>query len=160
MLLSRTNRNFLIAYSLLVGLPLLGLAGVLRTGRHLTAPISIDGQWKLETSMGSLSGACMKSVSLLPDSLMTISQSGKGLVLGFSNGPKLNGSAVLDGTAVNGALSQSDDSGCSLDLLASVDGKSESRAISGSMSVTGCPTCGSVTWNAVRAGRPEKKGSR
>ncbi len=160
MQISRANRNFLVAYVVLVGVPLLGLAGVLRSGRHLTAPVSIDGNWKVQATSQNLSGACLKSVSQLEDSVMTISQSGKGLVLGFSNGPKLSGSASLEGTSVNGTVSQTDDNTCSLDLLASVDTKSEARVISGSMSVTGCPTCGSVTWQAVREGRPVKKGAR
>lgn len=149
-----------MAYILLVGLPLLGLAGVLRTGRHLTAPVSIDGEWKLQTTSHNLSGGCVKAASQLPDSLMTISQSGKGLVVSFSNGPKLSGSAVLDGVTVDGTVSQTGENVCSLDLLASVDTKSEPRAISGAMSVTGCPTCGSVTWHAVREEHSARRAAR
>jgi len=160
MQISRSNRNFFLAYIVLVGVPLLGLAGVLRTGRNLTAPVSIDGNWRLQTTSQNLSGACLKSVFQLSGSEMTISQSGRGLVLGFNSGPKLSGSAVLNGTAVNGSISQADDNACSLDLLASVDSKSEARVLSGSMSVTGCPSCGSVTWQAVREGRPVKNGAR
>jgi hypothetical protein len=60
--MSHTNRNFVVAYTLLVGLPLLGLAGVLRSGRNITAPISIDGTWKIETQSSSTQ-ACAKSIA-------------------------------------------------------------------------------------------------
>src|SRR5208283_757233 len=46
--MSRTNRNFVFAYTFLVILPLAGLAGILKTGRNLTAPVSIDGVWILQ----------------------------------------------------------------------------------------------------------------
>ena len=43
-----TNRNFVVAYILLVGLAVARLRGVLKSGRSLTAPISVDGTWKVE----------------------------------------------------------------------------------------------------------------
>ena len=46
--MSPTNRNFVMAYIVLVGLPLLGLVGVLRNGRALSAPVSVEGRWTFQ----------------------------------------------------------------------------------------------------------------
>ena len=37
--MAHSNRNFAVAYLFLVALPVLGLVGVLRSGRSLTAPL-------------------------------------------------------------------------------------------------------------------------
>jgi Kef-type K+ transport system membrane component KefB len=45
-----TNRKFVLAYILLVGLPLLGLFGILRAGRKLVAPPSVSQTVSLEAN--------------------------------------------------------------------------------------------------------------
>ena len=52
--MSRTNRNFLIAYVVLVVLPIAGLFGVLKHGRSLAAPISVDGVWRLDADLSQI----------------------------------------------------------------------------------------------------------
>ena len=60
----QSNRNFIIAYILLVGLPVLGLVGVLKTGRGVAAPISLDGTWTLQADSSRLASLpCGKSLA-------------------------------------------------------------------------------------------------
>jgi len=53
--MSPANRKFVIAYILLVGLPLLGLFGILRMGRKLVAPVSVNESVNLEANSAKLS---------------------------------------------------------------------------------------------------------
>ena len=100
-----TSRNFVVAYVLLVGLPLLGLAGVLRSGRSLVAPISIDGTWKVEGDTGNVSNqSCGKTVSSLVNTTLLISQSGKSLALTFDNPAKTAASGILDGKNLKASI--------------------------------------------------------
>jgi hypothetical protein len=160
--ISSANRDFIVAYILLVGLPLLGLAGVLRSGRGLSAPISVDGVWKFGMESADLpAGKCSKSVASLQDSLVTISQSGKGLTLSLDNGSRSTGSGVIEGTTLNAAIplpeTSANELGCgtesALTLTATIDPKAEPRSMLGTISVDGCPSCSSVQYRAARQNR-------
>src|SRR5712671_4676256 len=87
--ISHTNRNFVIAYVFLVVLPVLGLVAVLKSGRGLTAPFSVDGAWKIESGAGLLSASpCGNFLSSVSKAPISISQSGKSLVVTLSGGTK------------------------------------------------------------------------
>jgi hypothetical protein len=153
----QTSRKFVVAYVLLVGLPMLGLAGVLRSGRSLVAPISIDGVWKIQGDASRLSGqSCSKTLTSLLNSPLTISQSGISLALTFNTPSKIPASGSLEGTSLKASIVPPRDSeaGCSGDqipfITASVDPKSEPRTLSGILSVTGCASCAPVEFRAVR----------
>ena len=158
--MSHTNRNFVFAYILLVGLPLLGLAGVLRTGRTLTAPISIDGTWKIEADPGRIATQpCAQSASVF--SSFVISQSGTTFVLTLNNAAKTVASGVLDGKSLKASVVPAQESagksGCSgdqpLTLTATVDPATEPKSMNGLVSVTGCASCVPVGFHAVRQPR-------
>lgn len=127
---------------------MLGLAGVLKAGRHLSAPVSVDGAWKLDSQLAS--GQCSQSLAALQDSGLNISQSGQGLVL--TAGPKSAGSGSIDGTALSGSISlNNEDQACgTANLTASIDNKTEPRSMSGTISFAGCPNCTPLTYRAVR----------
>lgn len=160
--ISSANRNFIVTYILLVGLPLLGLAGVLRSGRRLSAPISVDGVWKFGLDSADLpAGKCGKSVGSLQDSLVTISQSGEGLTLSLDNGSRTDGSGVIEGTTLNASFLMpavpASEPGCGtasvFTLTATIDAKSEPRSMLGTISVDGCASCSRVTYRAMRQTR-------
>ena len=158
-----TNRNFVIAYILLVGLPIAGLLGVLKTGRHLSAPVSIDGNWKVEaTADAATSSACFQSVSWLHDSPLAISQSGPGLVLSWNGVTKPVASGSLDGNAIKASIPAGSAStscgGENFNLVATVDPKSEPRLFTGTLTVDGCATCSALDIRAVRQPRSTPKG--
>jgi hypothetical protein len=166
--MSHNNRNFILAYIFLVGLPVVGLIGILKSGRALTAPISVDGLWQLQADPVRLAALpCGRTLAENPDTALAISQSGKNFTLSFSNGPKSNASGVLDGTTLKAALVPSppwsEEVGCGngreLSLVATVDPKADPRSLVGLLSVNNCPSCGSVEFHAIRRAPPVRKGS-
>jgi hypothetical protein len=165
--ISPTNKGFVIAYVLLVALPLLGLVGVLRSGRALVAPTSVDGVWKF-TADGANPSAdrCGKSLASLQDSLVTISQSGKRLGLSLNDlslndSPPLAGSGAIEGATLNATIplpeaaakTSANEPGCGnnivLALTATVIRKPGSRSMQGTVSVSECPSCASLKFQAV-----------
>ncbi len=164
--MSHTSRNFVVAYILLVGLPLLGLAGVLRTGRTLTAPISVDGVWKIEAVANSVNPqGCAEVASSLANTSAVISQSGKSLVLTFNGPAKTVASGSIGSKTLTASINPAPDSssGCSGDqgvsLTATVDPKSEPRVLTGVLSVNGCASCAPIPFHAVRQPRMLAGGS-
>lgn len=163
--MSRTNRNFVIAYVVLVGLPLAGLAGVLRAGRGLAAPISVDGTWKVEADTSRVGSApCSQAITSLSNSSLHISQSGKSLILTFGDGPKSVSAGVLNGRIMSAPLMLEpfSGSGCmagqAMTVVAAVEPQAEPRALSGSFSMNDCPSCAAITFRAVRLPRAKKDG--
>jgi Kef-type K+ transport system membrane component KefB len=61
--MSRAGRNFVVAYILLVGLPLLALVGVLRRGRAVTAPVATNAAWKAPGDSVKQSASSQSSTS-------------------------------------------------------------------------------------------------
>lgn len=155
--ISPTSRNFVIAYILLVGVPLLGLAGVLKVGHALTAPISVDGAWTLETSSAT------PLEQMLQNSVLTISQSGNGLVIGLGNGLKPTGTGVLSGTALDANLPLPEmatnhcGSDATLALSAAIDSKAEPKTMLGTIAVRGCALGDEVRFRALRQNRSSTK---
>jgi hypothetical protein len=159
--ISHTNRNFVIAYILLVGLPLLGLVGILRGGRSLTAPFSVDGAWKIESGVSRLPASpCGNFLSLVSNAPLSISQSGKSLVVTLTGGTKTT-TGTLDGKTVRAQFagtvrSGADKSGAaacgdgSLTLAATLDPLAEPRTLSGTLSIEGCGSCTPLEFHAVR----------
>lgn len=151
--MSRTGRNFVVAYIVLVGLPLLALAAVLRSGRTLAAPISVDGSWKVESSVPTASQSC--SLFSLANSPLQISQSGKNLVVSYGNA-KTTAPGRIDGRNVSAVLipdARSCSGDQSLTLTATVNPESNPRSLTGSIVVNGCSTCAPAEFRAVRQPR-------
>jgi hypothetical protein len=166
--MSHSNRNFVVAYVLLVGLPLLGLAGVLKSGHSLIAPISVDGVWKIEADARPFaSPSCDQIASSFAAGSAVISQSGKSLVLTFGNSAKTVASATLEGKTLTAAFvpvrDASRDSRCGdqlITLTATVDPGVEPRSLSGVLAVNGCPSCAPWEFRAVRQPRAPSGGMR
>jgi hypothetical protein len=162
--MSRTNRNFVLAYAFLVILPLAALAGILRSGRSLTAPVSIDGVWILQVDPQLNSLPCGKILAAIPGKAMVISQSGRSFALTFPSGPKFAASGTLDGATLRASLTPpqaSSETTCAgtpeLSMLATVDRRADSSSLVGALSVPNCPACASVGFHAQRqaAAAPE-----
>ena len=156
--MSHGNRNFIIAYILLVGLPLLGLAGVLKSGRSLNAPFSVDGAWKMDAGAAHPSAApCGDFLSSVSNSPVSISQSGTSLVIGLGGKTttgSLNGKTIKAQFAGANSPNPTDCSDRSLALTATLDPLTEPRTLSGRLSVEGCASCAPVEFRAVKQPRP------
>ena len=166
--MSRTNRNFLIAYAVLVVLPIAGLFGVLKHGRSLGAPISVDGVWRLDADLSQIAALpCGSSLASTQYSAVTISQSGKNFTLSLNSGPKATASGVVEGTTIKASVLPSaawaSQAGCGSDhvltLIATVDPKSEPRTLAGLLTVSECSSCAPVELRAVREIQPGSKKS-
>jgi hypothetical protein len=157
--MAHTNRNFIIAYILLVGVPLLALAGILRSGRTLNAPFSVDGAWKIDPGAARSSTApCGDFLSSLSSSSVSISQSGTSLVIGLAGGKTATGS--LAGKSIKAHFAGTENPSAaeckdrSLALTATLDPLTEPRTLSGRISLEGCDSCAPVEFRATRQPRP------
>jgi hypothetical protein len=164
--MSSARRRFVIVYILLVGVPLLGIVGVLKAGRHLTAPISVNGTWSVSADSAPLSpGPCGEGSSLSHSSLV-ISQSGKNLSLAFDGSARASGDGSLEGATVKAPLQLMRDAsrgaGCAaaqpLTLTASVNPQSDPRSLTGSITVDGCAACAPVAFHALLQPRTKPEG--
>jgi len=153
------NRNFAVAYLLLVVIPILGLAGVLRSGSKLTAPIAIGGLWKMQVdSFGLAALPCAGSVIAMQDADFTISQSGKYFTLNFANSVMYSTSGSIEGTTIKVSMLTSPkgakEAGCSgervFSLIAALDSKANPNHLVGLLSVNDCAVCSPAEFRAVR----------
>ena len=165
--MAHANRNFVFAYAFLVVLPLVGLAGILKSGRKLVAPVSIDGIWSFQADSAQLDSLpCGNILKAIPDKALAISQSGGIFALSSSSGPKVTGSGTLDGTTLRASLipppESSSEGNCAggrqLSLLANVARKADSRSLVGRLSAPNCPACASVAFQAERQTPAKSKG--
>lgn len=156
--MSGTNRNFVLAYAFLVVLPLVGLAGILKSGRGLAAPPAIDGLWSLQPdSTQQNSSSCDGVLAAIPGRTISISQSGKSLVLSVPGNPKITASGTVDETAVRALLisaESSTENGCAgphrFAMLASIDRQAGATFLTGTLAAADCPSCASVAFRAER----------
>lgn len=139
--MSNANRNFIIAYILLVALPLACLGAVFKVGRKLTAPVSVDGTWNVEADLSQISSLpCGKALSTL-GSAFVISQSGKNFIL-TPQAPKVEVAGSIDGTELKARVLRPADGtkedGCTEILLqASIDPKAHPKTLAGTISAGG-----------------------
>ncbi len=134
-------------------LPVLGLVAILKSGRGLSAPFSVDGAWKIESSRPSASpcGNFLSSVSTAP---LSISQSGKALVVTLSGTKTTTG--TLEGKILKAQFSGADKSSAaecgngSLTLTATLDPLAEPRTLSGTLAIEGCAACAPLEFHAIR----------
>lgn len=160
--MSSTNRRFIVAYILLVGAPLAALVGVLKVGRNLSAPVSIDGVWKVQVdTTNSAPDPCGQAASSLLDSPIVVSQSGRSLEITFKGASNAAVPGELDGTAIKTSLRTSE---CTNDqfvnLVAFVDPKSVPRTLTGSLAVANCASCSPLQFHAVRETKSQSGAAR
>jgi hypothetical protein len=162
---TQRNTKFVLAYLLLVILPAAGLAGVLRSGRNLTAPHAVGGLWKMQVSPDSLAAMpCGKSLETAQDAGFTISQSGKNFTLNFPGSAISKASGTIEGTTVRAnlfpteAANESCRAGLILSLTATLDSKANQHSMAGKLTVNECPVCAPVEFHALREEQAKGKG--
>jgi hypothetical protein len=137
---------------------LLALVGILRSGRSLNAPFSVDGAWKINAGAVQTSTAlCADFLSSVSNSPVSISQSGTSLVIGLGGKTTtgtIAGKTIKAQFAGTVNPSASDCKGRSLTLTATLDPLTEPRTLSGRLSVEGCDSCAPVEFRAVKQPRP------
>jgi hypothetical protein len=154
---SHSKQRLVISYVLLVGIPLLGVVGVLGAGRGLTAPISVAGNWDLQ-----LGQSCGAGLGFTEPTILDISQSGNYLTLTLNSQPQVGLQGTLQGKTVAASLGSPPETSYSgaagLSLTAEVDTNAAPRTMSVVLSFDGSPSCGSV-FHAVRQAFPPRRRS-
>ena len=154
-----TNKNFATAYLILVIIPVLGLVGVLRSGRKLVAPTAIAGHWKMQVNAPALAALpCAESVAALRDVGFTISQSGRYFTLSFANSVMPSTSAFIEGATIQVSIlppaEAVKEAGCSgghvFSLVATLDSKADPSFMTGFLAVNNCATCAPAEFRAFR----------
>jgi hypothetical protein len=163
-----SRKKLIVAYLLLVGAPLLGLLGILRSGRHLSAPVSVGGTWNLEEDLTPLAGSgCKEAFANISQPFFAISQSGSRLTLTLNNPEQ----TTLPGTILQNTLTVGTDPAKSADegshrcrhpqdihLQAEINLQGQQRELTGTLSVAGCPDCPALPFRAVRQNPLAKDG--
>jgi hypothetical protein len=153
------KKNFAIAYLILVIIPVLGLAGVLRSGRKLVAPAAIAGRWKMQVNAPVLAALpCAGSVATLRDVGFTISQSGRYFTLSFANSVMPSTSGFVEGATIQVSILPPAEGvkevGCSgghvFSMIATLDSKANPNSMAGLLSVKDCAACSPAEFRAVR----------
>jgi hypothetical protein len=160
--LKRTDVHFAVAYMILVALPLVGLAGVLKSGRTLSAPIPVGGVWRIQLAPDEeLTLPCGKILSPAKARLI-ISQSGRSFSLSF--GKMSSESGVVEGNHIRASLVSaatwtkegSCDEETVTNLTATLD--PSTRLLVGMLAANRCPSCATVHFHAVREDQGETAG--
>jgi len=153
------NKNFAAAYLILVIIPILGLAGVLRSGNKLIAPSAIGGHWKMQANAPSMAPLpCAGSMATMRDVDFTISQSGRYFALRFANSVIPSASGLIEGTTIKVSIPLPPkglkELGCSgghaFSLVATLDFKATPNSMAGLLSVNDCAACPSAEFRAIR----------
>jgi hypothetical protein len=159
--MATSNRNFVLFYIVLVGLPILGLFGVLRKGRSLTPPLSVDGSWKVQPD--SLASLPCGNSSQPSNVNLAIAQSGQTFTMDLGGAQKSPIFGALEGTTLKATGPSSawpGDNSCAsghdFSLIATVDPKANPRALAGTISINDCASCSPVSFHAVRQVPAEK----
>lgn len=122
-------------YIFLVGLPILGVVGLLKLGSTLQAPASIGGTWLLQWQNDSLAN-CGNLFDSAVSPLLTISQSGTHLVLELNTLEKTSLKATFNDLTIT-----TNGSGAETAVFqATVDRQSEPNQLTGTLTLPQCPT--------------------
>jgi|HubBroStandDraft_1064217.scaffolds.fasta_scaffold01803_8 hypothetical protein len=124
----------------MVGVPVLGLLGILEAGRGIPAPLSIGGDWTLEFDPAA---QCANGPASLRQPALNISQSGTEALVTVNDGHATTLEATIHGATLNAKS-----------LTAIIAGKPGERTLEGSMNFAGCAP---VAFRAVRQA-PKKRG--
>ena len=158
------RRNLVLAYLLLVGVPAVGLLGILRAGQRLTPPISVGGAWNLDANFSALgSASCVQFLGGIKQPFFSISQSGPNLVFTLNDPARtilpgnVLGTTLTAGTerphGQAGALHDCGDPQ-SIHLEGAVSKQADQRVWTGMLGISGCPQCVPVPFRAVRQALP------
>lgn len=123
------KNNLVAAYLLLVGVPVLGLLGILEAGRAIAAPLSIGGEWAIESD--PTANCANPPGSLQRQLAWSISQSGTAALITLHDGYGTTLEATIDGST----LTAKSPGGT---IAATITGKLGKRTMEGKISLVGC----------------------
>jgi hypothetical protein len=125
---------------LLVGLPVLGLLGILETGRGIAAPPAISGEWNVQ--IDSAHDCAIDAWVRQP--AMSITQSGTQALITLNYGTGTVLPATIQGSSLSATA-----------LTATVSGKPGERVLTGRIQLGACAP---LAFHAVRRRSPKRQG--
>ena len=156
--------RLIVAYLVLVGVPLLALLGILRSGERLVPPASVRGSWNVEADFGALANpACRGLLSSVKQPFLSISQSGPSLALTLNNPQR----TTLTGTIRNGSVSTGPGTVSAADrcvdprtlrVVAEVAKQAGQRVLTGTLSLMDCVECAPIPFRATQQPSKESEG--
>lgn len=137
----------LLSYLALVGIPLLGLLGVLRLGEHLRAPAAVHGAYTL--TLAAPGDPCLAGNFARDGARIVIAQSGPivQVRLGGPAGLELRGRTDAGTLRASGPLPHRRPTGCVADSVAfaaTVTRTPEAWLLAGSLRPVPCDSCAPV----------------
>src|SRR5208337_142950 len=158
------KRKLVRDYSLFVGVPLLALVGILRAGKHLTAPVAVHGDWSVQADFGPWQGVPCGALLINSQPLqLRIDQSGSDLTLTLNDPAKTALPATLDGLSLSTTFSTGQggtapgprpEAGClgsqSLRIQAAVKQHENQRSLEGTFRLDGRASCPPIAFAATR----------
>lgn len=146
------STRLVVAYFCLVGIPLLGVIGILWLGHHhLTAPLSVAGAWDVEADLRPLHGQrCGSLLAALRQPFFDVAQSGNTLTVRMGDGRGTIVPGVLHDVRLRFGGSGAD---CALQWEAAVQGPRERRTLIGTLAIAGCGSCPPIPFRATRRTR-------
>jgi hypothetical protein len=151
--------RIILHYLVLVGVPVLGVLGLLQVGERLTAPVSVGGTWSAEIDEQTVDDpACGGLSSWSEPVILTISQSGPNLLLTINNQEKISMAGQIKGMKISarGAVHSSADVTTEIHLEATVDRQAEPDGLLGELTINNCLTPAPLT--ATR--QPKSQGTQ
>ncbi len=153
-----SSRKLILSYICLVGIPLLGLIGIVRAGQRLQAPISVGGIWNVEADFSPLSGKpCGDALGSGKQPLLSISQSGDRVLLTLNNPQATALAGTIHGSALAAGNEDAGDpvggqctAAQAIGVSAAVTEDGEERALTGVFKLISCPECAPVSFHATR----------
>jgi hypothetical protein len=151
-------------YVLFVGVPLIALVGILRAGKHLTAPVAVHGNWNVQADFRPWQSVpCGALLINSQPLLLRIDQSGSNLTLTLNDPARTALPATIDGYSLSTTFSAGrggtapaprPDAGClgsqSLRIQAAVNQHGKQRSLAGTFSLEGCASCPPIAFSATR----------
>ncbi|MGO8735548.1 MAG: hypothetical protein ACLQVM_22445 [Terriglobia bacterium] len=158
------KRKLVTDYIIFVGVPLLALVGILRAGKHLTAPVAVHGTWSVQADFHPWQGVpCGALLINSQPLLLGIDQSGSNLTLTLNDPAKTALPATIDGFSLSTTFSAGrggtapaprPDAGClgsqPLRIQATVNQHEKQRSLAGTFNLDGCASCPPVAFSAAR----------
>ena len=146
------KKRLAIAYASLVGVPLLGLIGILEVGREVRAPIGLSGIWDVQADLRPLAPGQCAPLAASGQPVLTISQSGRHLAVALN---RMQGSGSVEDSTVNAVMSAGDGSCGAVQeyrvyLQANVERSAADERMTGIIGVSGCVDCTEVYFRAIR----------
>jgi hypothetical protein len=140
-----TKRGLIFAYILLVGAPLLGLAGIVAAGQQVRAPALIAGAWTVECRMAS-GDEC----PVFPRAI-TISQAGPRVTV-FGNAGQSVAAGTIDGSLLRLELAGAEHS-CGEEILVRISGRPHQRRFEGHGVAAEPAACAAIHLRGVQTSR-------